>query len=80
METVGDCYVAVSGLPEPRKDHAVSMARFARECLYTMHLVTKKLEVTLGPDTTDLTMRMGLHVRPGPQENSAVRSHGSNGS
>ena len=59
---MGDCYVAVSGLPEPRKDHAVSMARFARECMYTMHLVTKKLEVTLGPDTTDLTMRMGLHV------------------
>ena len=31
VETVGDCYVAVTGLPEPQKDHAVVMARFARD-------------------------------------------------
>jgi class 3 adenylate cyclase len=30
VETIGDCYVAVCGLPDPRKDHAVVMARFAR--------------------------------------------------
>jgi class 3 adenylate cyclase len=33
VETVGDCYVAVTGLTEVRKDHAVAMARFAHECL-----------------------------------------------
>lgn len=32
----GDCYVAVAGLPDPREDHAVVMARFARECLAQM--------------------------------------------
>jgi class 3 adenylate cyclase len=31
VETIGDCYVAVCGLPDPRKDHAVVMARFARD-------------------------------------------------
>jgi len=29
VETVGDCYVAVAGLPKPREDHAAVMARFA---------------------------------------------------
>lgn len=33
VETVGDCYVAVTGLPEPRRDHAAAMARFSYECL-----------------------------------------------
>jgi hypothetical protein len=51
VETIGDCYVAVTGLPEPRKDHAVVMARFARECLQKIDELTKLLEVTLGPGT-----------------------------
>jgi class 3 adenylate cyclase len=54
----------VAGLPEPRKDHAVAMARFARGCMLRMQSLTRKLEVTLGPDTADLTMRMGLHSGP----------------
>jgi class 3 adenylate cyclase len=64
VETVGDCYVAVTGLPNPRKDHAVAMARFAHECMQRMQVLVKKLEVTLGPDTGDLSMRMGLHSGP----------------
>jgi hypothetical protein len=54
VETVGDCYVAVSGLPEPRKDHALVMARFARDCLYGFNTIVKQLETTLGPDTGEL--------------------------
>jgi Adenylate and Guanylate cyclase catalytic domain len=61
VETVGDCYVAVVGLPEPRADHAVVMAKFARECLDRFNELTKKLEITLGPDTADLALRTGLH-------------------
>ncbi|KAG7358840.1 adenylate/guanylate cyclase [Nitzschia inconspicua] len=64
VETVGDCYVAVAGLPDPRKDHAVVMARFARDCLSSLQQMTKELEVTLGPDTADLSMRIGLHSGP----------------
>jgi class 3 adenylate cyclase len=64
VETVGDCYVAVTGLPEPRKDHAVVMARFAHDCMVKMHSLVKKLELTLGPETGELSMRMGIHSGP----------------
>ncbi|KAL3938864.1 MAG: hypothetical protein SGBAC_006303 [Bacillariaceae sp.] len=64
VETVGDCYVAVTGLPEPRDDHAFVMAKFARECVIRFNELSKHLEVKLGPDTGDLAMRAGLHSGP----------------
>jgi class 3 adenylate cyclase len=64
VETIGDCYVAVAGLPEPRSDHAVIMCRFARECMRRMQNLVKQLEVRLGPDTGELSMRFGLHSGP----------------
>ena len=94
VETVGDCYVAACGLPDPRKDHAgkcdldesnmlqfltmllsylfrrpfvhciVAMARFARDCMVKTNELTRALECTLGPDTADLAMRIGLHSGP----------------
>jgi hypothetical protein len=41
------------------------MTRFARDCMQTVTDLTKKLEVTLGPDTGDLQIRIGLHSGPG---------------
>lgn len=64
VETVGDCYVAVTGLPQPRKDHAVVMARYARDIIHRMSLVTKELEKTLGPGTDELSLRVGIHSGP----------------
>ena len=64
VETVGDCYVAVTGLPEPQKDHAVIMARFARDIMNKMEKVTRELELTLGPGTADLKLRIGMHSGP----------------
>ena len=61
VETVGDCYVAVCGLPTPRKDHAVVMCRVARQCLYKMNRMAKMLEAELGPETADIQIRVGLH-------------------
>ena len=37
------------------------MTKFARDCLETMHGVTRELAETLGGDTHDLGMRVGLH-------------------
>lgn len=42
-----DCYVAICGVPTPRADHAVAMARFATECLSKMNSLTKELEAIL---------------------------------
>ena len=54
VETVGDCYVAVSGVPTPRKDHAVAMLRFAMDIQGRMHSLSQELEVSLGDQTIDL--------------------------
>jgi class 3 adenylate cyclase len=60
VETIGD-YVAVAGLPDAREDHAQVMALFAWECQRKMSKITKKLEASLGPGTSDLALRTGLH-------------------
>jgi class 3 adenylate cyclase len=61
VETIGDAYVAVVGLPEPRDDHAVVMTKFARDCNIRMVGLVHDLETNLGPGTSDLRLRFGLH-------------------
>ena len=61
VETIGDCYRAAAGVPEARQDHAVVMARFAAECVRDMQGRAQQLETSLGPDTGDLQIRIGLH-------------------
>jgi hypothetical protein len=48
VETIGDTYVAVVGLPTSRKNHAMILAKFASGCLETMAILTRKLDETLG--------------------------------
>lgn len=64
VETVGDCYVAVAGLPEPRKDHFIAAGRLAGDIVIRMGVITKQLETELGPDTADLGIRVGMHSGP----------------
>ena len=64
VETIGDCYVAVTGLPDSNKEHAVVCAEFAYQCLLAMDQLTQQLELTLGPGTSDLALRIGLHSGP----------------
>jgi class 3 adenylate cyclase len=61
VETVGDCYVAVTGVPNAQVDHAVAMCRFAKECLKSFHRLSRQLETKLGPDTAELDLRVGIH-------------------
>jgi len=47
VETIGDSYVAVCGLPEHRENHAVVMAKFAQACLECMRRLTAGWKSTL---------------------------------
>lgn len=61
VETIGDCYFAVCGLPEPNEDHAVVMAKFSRDCMAKMNDIVVKMSASLGNDTCELRFRVGLH-------------------
>ena len=37
METIGDCYMAVTGVPDPQPDHAVIMVQV--EFLIVVHVI-----------------------------------------
>jgi class 3 adenylate cyclase len=51
--------MAVTGLPNPDESHAVHMSRFAYQCLMGMQELVR--ELVLGPGTSDLALRVGLH-------------------
>lgn len=64
VETIGDCYVAATGLLEPQRDHAVIMVEFARECINRLTELTTALEASLGPSTSHLALRIGIDSGP----------------
>jgi class 3 adenylate cyclase len=64
VETIGDSYMAVTGIPHPMKNHATTMVRFARDILLRMKLVTEKLSTLVKADINVLQLRVGLHSGP----------------
>lgn len=57
IKTIGDCYMAVSGIPVPRPDHAVAAARMG----LAMLAAVADLNHSLG---TSLSLRIGLNSGP----------------
>jgi class 3 adenylate cyclase len=53
--------MAATGLPNPQPDHALRMVKFARDCMVKMGLLLEELGLSLGEDTKDLAMRVGMH-------------------
>jgi class 3 adenylate cyclase len=64
VETIGDSYVAVAGIPDPMKKHAIVITKFAEEILHKMKVVVNELCTCLGPDTATLQLRVGLNSGP----------------
>ena len=57
IKTIGDCYMAVAGLPEPRKDHAAASVAMAMEVKETM-------KGYVAEDGTLIHFRIGLDCGP----------------
>ena len=57
--------VAVAGVVrtsgQDEKIHFITMAKYARSCLKVFKKLVRSLEVLLGPDTSLLDIRFGLH-------------------
>lgn len=65
LQTIGDCYVAVTGVPEVQEDHALIMAKFGSECMVGLQqLLVGTLTDKYGEDTRDLSLRIGIHSGP----------------
>ncbi|CAB9523712.1 Receptor-type guanylate cyclase gcy [Seminavis robusta] len=65
VETIGDCYLGITGLPQPQKDHAVIMVKFAGACVEKMTQLTQTdLVEHLGEETSQLKLRVGIHSGP----------------
>jgi class 3 adenylate cyclase len=60
LGTIGDCYIAVTGIPDPIDDHATLLTQFAFECRDKVRQVCSDLEAE-GLDTAKLDMRFGIH-------------------
>ncbi len=58
IKTIGDAYMVVAGLPEPRQDHAITMVRMAQDMLQAVG----RINVTIGGDP--IHIRIGLNSGP----------------
>lgn len=57
IKTIGDCYMVVAGVPEPRADHAEAIARMALAMLRSLAEFNRETGQTL-------QLRVGLHSGP----------------
>jgi len=57
IKTIGDAYMAVAGLPEPRPDHAAAVADFALAMVKSMERLRHESGV-------ELRVRVGIHSGP----------------
>jgi hypothetical protein len=57
IKTIGDCYMAVSGVPSPRKDHARAMVEMALDMLRILRFFDEERGI-------NMQVRIGINVGP----------------
>lgn len=53
-----------AGISAENQEHAVKMARFSLHAIEAMRRVASSLEIAFGPETSKLSIRVGLHSGP----------------
>lgn len=61
VKTIGDCYMCVAGIPDPRPDHAVRMVQAA---FAMQHFLEKWRHERIGRNLPAFEARIGLHSGP----------------
>ncbi len=57
IKTIGDAYMVASGVPEPKKDHAKSIALFALDMMSALKRISSK-------GLNQFSLRIGIHSGP----------------
>ena len=58
IKTIGDAYMVVAGIPEPRADHAIAIARAWRSTC------SRRVAASRDAHGRDLAIRIGIHTGP----------------
>jgi class 3 adenylate cyclase len=61
LSTVGDCYIAATGITESQEDHAPLLATYAEMCRQKMNMIITSSAHDLGEDVNNISMRFGIH-------------------
>ena len=56
--------MCATGVPQKQNGHAVLMAEFVTIAMKKMRSLVKRLEIKFGPDTSELSLRVGMHSGP----------------
>eukprot|EP00551_Chaetoceros_affinis_P012934 CAMPEP_0203674500 /NCGR_PEP_ID=MMETSP0090-20130426/16443_1 /ASSEMBLY_ACC=CAM_ASM_001088 /TAXON_ID=426623 /ORGANISM="Chaetoceros affinis, Strain CCMP159" /LENGTH=387 /DNA_ID=CAMNT_0050540395 /DNA_START=347 /DNA_END=1511 /DNA_ORIENTATION=- len=64
VSTVGDCYIAATGIPEYQEDHATLLALFAEKCRRKMNKIIQSSINEMGKSLNTVSMRFGIHSGP----------------
>jgi hypothetical protein len=77
VETIEIATLLCAEYPRHRNTTCSNHGSLLHEPFFPRCTLTQELEVVLGPDTTDLAFRVGLHSGPVTEECSVVITHDS---
>ncbi|MDQ1267284.1 MAG: hypothetical protein QG635_2438 [Bacteroidota bacterium] len=75
IKTIGDCYMAAAGIPEPRADHAEMAAWFAMEAIETMKEYRVEVQMSDTSKVSDIYINFRCGIDCGPVVAGVIGEH-----